>query len=154
MTGIQLEARQSEAASMQTKVIHSSEEPFYNVFGPLHQYLVNPADTGGAFAIMRATVPFGIGIPLHSHADPEVFFVLEGLMEVLQYDGSSSRWLSASPGDVICIPGHVKHAIRNSSSGPATLHGEDMQRLLALAAKYNYWIGSPQENEAISFPKV
>jgi hypothetical protein len=24
-----------------------------------------------------------------------------------------------------------------------------MQRLLALSAKYNYWIGSPEENEAV-----
>jgi quercetin dioxygenase-like cupin family protein len=162
---------------MQTKVIHSSTEPLFSVFGPLHQFLVDPADTSGAFGLMRAAVPSGIAIPLHSHADPEVFFVLEGFLEVLQYDDSSNHWLTASGGDVICIPGGVKHAIRNSTSAPVTVllattpniyeflrelgrpfnpeqkagppTHEDMQRLIALAARYNYWIGSPEENEAV-----
>lgn len=130
---------------------------------------------------MRATVPAGIGIPLHSHANPEVFFILEGLLEVWQYDGGSGRWLTATYGDVICIPGDVRHAIRNASSSTVTLllittpklyeffrelarpfHSEekaeapndrDMERLLALAARYNYWIGSAQENEVIGFTK-
>lgn len=142
---------------------------------------MDPADTSGAFALMRATVPAGIGIPLHSHADPEVFFILEGLLEVWQYDGGSGRWLTATYGDVICIPGDVRHAIRNASSSTVMLllittpklyeffrelarpfHSEekaeapndrDMQRLLALAARYNYWIGSAQENEVIGFSK-
>jgi quercetin dioxygenase-like cupin family protein len=162
---------------VQTKVVHSSAEPLFNVFGPLHQFLVDPADTSGAFGIMRAAVPSGVAIPLHSHADPEVFFVLEGVLEVLQYDGSSNDWLTASCGDVICIPGGVKHAIRNRSSAAVTVllattpniyeffrelgrpfnpeekagppTHEDMQRLLALVAKYGYWIGSPEENEAV-----
>jgi quercetin dioxygenase-like cupin family protein len=158
---------------MQTNVIHSTTEPLFSVFGPLHQFLVGPAETSGAFGLMRAAVPSGTAIPLHSHADPEVFFVLD----VLQYDGSSNHWLTASAGDVICIPGGAKHAIRNSSpasvtvllattpnlfeffrelgrpfheeqkAGPPT--PEDTQRLMALAGRYNYWIGSREENAAV-----
>jgi quercetin dioxygenase-like cupin family protein len=163
--------------SVQTKVIHSGTERLFNVFGPLHQFLVDPADTSGAFGLMRAAVPPGVAVPLHSHADPEVFFVLEGLLDVLQYDDSSNSWLTAGCGDIICIPGGVKHSIRNSSSAAVTvllattpnlyeflreLGGpfnpeqkagppthEDMQRLLALAAKYGYWIASPEENEVV-----
>jgi hypothetical protein len=83
---------------MQTKVIHSSVEPTFNVFGPLHQFLVDPSDTSGVFGLMQPVVPSGIAIPLHQ--------------------------------------------------APAPASQEDIQRLLALAAKYNYWIGSPEENEA------
>jgi quercetin dioxygenase-like cupin family protein len=163
--------------SAQTRLVNSSNEPWFNVFGPLHQYLVAPADVSGAFALMRAIIAPGIAIPLHSHADPEVFFILEGTLEFLQHDSDSSRWLTASSAEVICIPGGVKHALRNSSSAPVTvllattpnIYGffrelekpfhpdepagpptpEDMQHLLTLAAKYNYWIASPQENAAI-----
>jgi uncharacterized RmlC-like cupin family protein len=126
---------------------------------------------------MRAIIAPGVVIPLHSHADPEVFFVLEGILELLQYDGASSRWLTASSGEVICIPGDVKHALRNTSSTPVTalltttpniysffrelgkpFHPdqaaapptpEDMQSFLTLAAKHKYWLASPQENVAI-----
>jgi hypothetical protein len=37
-----------------------------------------------AFAFMNSIVPSGVTIPLHSHQDPEVFFVIDGTLEVLQ----------------------------------------------------------------------
>jgi hypothetical protein len=122
-------------------------------------------------------VPPWVAIPLHSHADPEVFYVIEGTIEFLQYDGDSSRWLTANSGDLICAPSNAKHALRNSSSASVTylvastpnaynflseleksFHPdpsagaptpEEMQLLLTLVAKYNYWVASPQENAAI-----
>jgi hypothetical protein len=36
-------------------------------------------------------------------------------------------------------------------TGPPT--EQDMKRLLALAEEYDYWIGSPQENEAIGLTR-
>jgi quercetin dioxygenase-like cupin family protein len=163
---------------IETTIIHSNDAMLFNVFGPLQQFLVAPSDTSGAFGIMRAIVPPSIAIPLHSHADPEVFFVLEGLLEVLRWSGEVSHWVTARPGDVICVPGGIKHGIRNNSTAPTVIllattpkiyeffrelgkpykpgepagppTEEDMRRLLGLAAKYQYWIGSPQENAAIS----
>jgi hypothetical protein len=76
---------------MQTQRIHSSGAPMFNVFGPLLEFLVTPAQTSGAFAVIRGIGPPGVAIPLHSHADPEVLFVLEGELEVVQDDGDSSR---------------------------------------------------------------
>jgi quercetin dioxygenase-like cupin family protein len=162
---------------MQTQLIGSSGAPLFDIFGPLLQFLVTPAQTSGSFALMRGVVAPGIAIPLHSHADPEVLFVLHGGLEVLQSGGDSGVWLAAKPGETICIPSNVKHALRNASAVPATVllittpnvcsffrelgkpfHSgqragqptpEDMHRLQALAAKYNYWMASPQENAAI-----
>src|ERR1700738_2824318 len=161
---------------MQTQLIGSTDAVLFNIFGPLLQFLVTPAQTSGAFALMRGIVPPEVAIPLHSHADPEVLVVLEGELEVLD-DGDSSRWLAAKPGETLCIPGGIKHALRNASAGPAVIlltttpniygffrelgkpfdpgqpatppTAEDMQRLRALAAKHNYWMASPQENAAI-----
>jgi quercetin dioxygenase-like cupin family protein len=160
-----------------TRLIHSGEEPLFTVFGPLHQFLVQPADTSGAFALMRIVVPPGVAIPLHSHADPEVFFIVEGRLDVFAYNGGPGDWMIAVSGDVISIPSNVKHAIRNSSPSPTALllattpaiHAffeelavpfdpewpggpptrDGMQHLQTLAAKYGYWIAAPQEIEAI-----
>src|SRR5260370_37847819 len=95
--------------SAQTRLVNSSNEPWFNVFGPLHQYLVAPADVSGAFARMRAIIAPGIAIPLHSHADPEVFFILESTLEFLQQDTASSRVPSASSAAVNCIRGGITH---------------------------------------------
>ena len=98
-------------------------------------------------------------------------------MEFFQDEGDSGRWMKAEPGDMVCIPGEVKHALRNRSKSPVVLSlittpgiydffrelgkphesGEasgpptprDMERLQALADKYNYWIASPEENAEI-----
>ena len=67
---------------MQTQLIRSSGAPMFNVFGPLLELLVTPAQTSGAFAVIRGIVPPGVAISLHSHADPEVLFVLEGELNV------------------------------------------------------------------------
>jgi quercetin dioxygenase-like cupin family protein len=162
---------------LQTQLIHSSSEPFFNILGPLTQFLVEPANASGAFGVLRSIVPPGVVIPLHSHADPEVLVIHEGALEFLQYDGNSSRWLTAQPSQIICIPGGVKHALRNSSPKPTTVllittpniygffrqlgepveHGqspapptaEDLQRLAALSAQHNYWLASREENAAI-----
>ena len=98
-------------------------------------------------------------------------------MQFVQYEDHLSRWVAASPGEIISIPGGVKHALRNSSQSPVTLFllttpniyrffrelarpihpeqrvtpptAEDKQRMLALSAKYSYWIASAEENAAI-----
>ena len=159
------------------RTINPSSEPFFNIMGPVVQFLLDPADASGAFGLIRGIVPPGVAVPLHSHADPEAMYVLNGSLEFLQYSEHSSRWLMAQSDEIICIPGEVKHALGNSSSKPATVllattpniyeffrelaspfepdrpvgppTPEDMQRLLTLSAKHNYWIASPEENAAI-----
>jgi hypothetical protein len=102
--------------------------------------------------------------------------VLEGALEVYQESGAQQGWWTLRPGNVLAIPGDVKHALRNTSSSPATTvlvtpdqlykffreiakplgalpaappSPEQMQHLLVAAAKYSYWMGSPEENAAI-----
>src|ERR1700719_4154957 len=122
---------------------------------------------------MRGTVPSGVVIPLHSHADPEIFYVLNGSLEVFQAEG----WQTVNAGEVVSIPGNVRHALRNTSPSPLTsiivsrqkLYSffrelarpfdpntppapptpEEMQRLFSVAEKYEYWLASPEENAAI-----
>jgi quercetin dioxygenase-like cupin family protein len=149
----------------------------FNTFGVLLNFLVTPAETGHEVSLFKGILPPGVVIPLHSHAEPEVFYVLEGSLEVYRESGQPQGWSTAQPGGVLAIPGNVKHALRNSSSIPTTVllvtqdelynffrsiakpleagqmpappSPEDMQELFVAAAKYHYWMGSPEENATI-----
>jgi len=154
-----------------------AEEQTFIVLGVLLQFLSTPEQINDQITLMRATVPSGFVIPLHSHADPEIFYVLNGSLEVFQAEGPSAGWQTANAGEVVSIPGNVRHALRNTSSSPITsitvtkqeLYSffrelaqpfdtnrppapptpEEMQQLFSVAVKYEYWLGSPDENAAI-----
>ena len=153
----------------------SSSEAF-DVFGVLIQFLVSPEQTGGEITLYRGTLTPGIVVPLHSHPEPEVFYVRQGVLEVYQESGAQQGWSKTMAGNAIAIPPNMKHALRNLSGKSTTtlavaqdqLYGffreiskpftgqagmppspEQMQHLFAIAAKYSYWMGSPEENAAI-----
>ena len=154
-----------------------SMDQTFNTFGVLLNFLVTPNETGHEVSLFKGTLPPGVVIPLHSHAEPEVFYVLEGSLEVYRESGQPQGWSTAQPGGVLAIPGNVKHALRNTSSTATTVllvtqeelynffrsiakpfepgqmlappSPEDMQQLFVAAAKYHYWMGSPEENATI-----
>ena len=45
----------------------------FNMFGVLLNFLVTPSETGHQISLFKGTLPPGVVIPLHSHAEPEVF---------------------------------------------------------------------------------
>ena len=110
--------------------------------------------------VMRGTIPAGGVVPLHSHADPETFIMIAG--EIEGYVGD--EWQRVVAGDVLHVPGHVRHAWRNRSRGPANMFlvstgtigrffrdiaGRDPDEFLAIADRYGYWNATPEENAAI-----
>ena len=149
------------------------EEQTFIVLGVLLQFLSTPEQVNDQISVMRGTVPSGVVIPLHSHADPEIFYVLNGSLEVFQAEG----WQTVTAGEVVSIPGNVRHAVRNTSPSPITLitvskqelysffrelarpfdpnrppappTPEEMQQLFNVAEKYEYWLASRDENAAI-----
>jgi len=164
----------SFAAETQEHV--APRKPKFDIFGVQLQFLIAPERASGLISLYRGTLPPSIVVPLHSHPEPEVFYVLEGDLEVYQESGTQKGWSIFRVGDALAIPGDVKHALRNTSSSPATtvlvtpdqLYGffreiakpldgrsaaapssEQLQHLFVAAAKYSYWMGSPEENAAI-----
>jgi hypothetical protein len=99
--------------------------------------------------------------------------VLNGSLEVFQAEG----WQTVTAGEVVSIPGNVRHVLRNTSPSPITsivvskqeLYSffgelarpfdpnrppapptpEEMQQLFSMAEKYKYWLASREENAAI-----
>ncbi len=156
-------------------------DQMFDVFSVQLQFLVAPEETGNQTSLYKGILPSGVVIPLHSHPDSEVFYVLEGTLEIYQENSAYKGWHSVLAGNAIAVAPGVKHALRNTSSAPskvvaATEHGlyeffreiakpaqqgsvtppspEDMQQLFAVAAKYSYWMGSPEENAAIGIKLV
>ena len=99
----------------------STVDQTFNMFGVLLNFLVTPNETGDEISLFKGTLPPGVVIPLHSHAEPEVFYVLEGSLEVYREGDQSQGWSATQPGGVLAIPGKVKHALRNTSSTPTTV---------------------------------
>jgi quercetin dioxygenase-like cupin family protein len=166
-------------ATSETKTSTSkgAEQQTFIVLGVLLQFLSTPEQINDQISVMRATVPPGVVIPLHSHADPEIFYVLNGSLEVFQAEGPSEGWQTVTAEEVVSIPGNVRHALRNTSPSPITAitvskqelcsffrelarpfdpnsppappTPEEMQHLFSVAQKYEYWLASPDENAAI-----
>src|ERR687892_189867 len=55
------------------------------LFGPTIEFLTSPHDTQSDFCVLKGTLPPGISVPLHSHADTEDFFVISGEIEGLRH---------------------------------------------------------------------
>jgi quercetin dioxygenase-like cupin family protein len=111
----------------------------------------------GAPCVMRGTIPAGGVVPLHSHADPETFYVVEGAAERYRDEG----WAPVGARDVAHIPGDEKHAWRTLTGAvmlivsTATIGrffrevARSPDEFLAISARYGYWNATPEENAAI-----
>jgi quercetin dioxygenase-like cupin family protein len=86
-----------------------------DVLGPTVQLLTPPAADDDSPCVMRGTIPPGVVIPLHSHADPETFFVLSGEVEGLTVSDAEVAWVRIRPGDIFHVPGGARHAFRNQT---------------------------------------
>ena len=147
--------------------------------GNVIEFLATPDEARAEICLIRATVPPGAVVPLHSHSasDVELFYVLEGSVESFRSKDGTQGWTTVGVGDAVTIPGNTKHAWRNTSGFPATVivvttakmyaffreltkpfdpdqlasppTREDIQQIFDVAARYGYWMGSPEENAAI-----
>jgi quercetin dioxygenase-like cupin family protein len=135
---------------------------------PGNQYLTEVTDGDGDYCVMLCTLPRGVVVPMHSHADRETFYVMSGNPDVFRGD----HWETLSAGDVIDAQDGIRHAWRNSSGAAASMlcvttmrlarflrdvavdDGSadplaGAQRFLKLVQEYGYWLASPEQNAAI-----
>jgi quercetin dioxygenase-like cupin family protein len=84
---------------------------------PGNRYLTEMTDGDGDYCVMLCTLPRGVVVPMHSHADRETFYVVSGNPDVFRGD----RWEMLKPGDVIDAQDGIGHAWRNSSAGAASM---------------------------------
>lgn len=162
-----------------TQVVKFHDIEAVNVLGPVIEFLTPPS--AGTPCTMRGTIPAGVVIPLHSHADPETYVVESGAAEALRDSERGYEWVSLRAGDVLHVPGNAKHAFRNTTDAPAIMlvistakigrffreigtpvgapppsAAAVLQRFLETAARYGYWNATPEENArvGIALPAV
>jgi quercetin dioxygenase-like cupin family protein len=158
-------------------ISHDRYGSILEVLGPTVEFLTPPPEPSDEYCVMRGTIPPGVVVPLHSHPDPESFFVLSGSAQTLLERNNRLEWVDVKAGDFIHIAGGAKHAHRNVSNEPvvelitttptlgrffeelgkprtaggptAEPTSDDFQKFVRISAKYRYWLGSPAENAAV-----
>jgi quercetin dioxygenase-like cupin family protein len=125
------------------------------------------------FCVMRAVIPPGVVVPLHSHGDFEDFYILAGGHQVLVEGRGGLEWRDAHAGDYVRVPGDVPHAHRNVSAEPAVdlvittarmgrffrevgrpvdsppPTPNEVARFIEVARRYGYRLATPDENAAV-----
>ena len=84
-------------------------------------------DTGYAFSICEQTLAPGEGVPLHSHAAPEAFYVLSGAADFFRVVEGDEDWIHCEAGGLIILPSNALHAFYNRTSEPCRLLGVSTQ---------------------------
>ena len=158
-----------------TKVVRDGQRTVLDLLDGAKMEPLSPS-IEDAYCVMKGTIPSGVSVPLHSHADAESFYVLSGEAQALVETEVGLQWQTLRPGDFIHIPGGTKHAWRNVSGEPMaalitcttklgralremgqlTSEGgkriptpADVQRLIEISERYGYWLGSREENAAV-----
>ena len=123
--------------------------------------------------LLRGTIHPGRFVPLHSHADPECLFVIDGALEVYRADRG---WTEACAEEAVNVAAGLRHAVRNTGGVPSyvlTVTTVRMARFLAAigapatgpephplrleefaafsrrGGEHGLWIASRDENTAI-----
>jgi quercetin dioxygenase-like cupin family protein len=130
-----------------------------DVLGPTVSFLTPDEGADEAPALMLGSIPPGVVVPLHTHADTETFLALSGTLSAFAGD----RWVPVGPGDIWHVPGNVPHAFRNEGDAPAVMYVVSTNKIarffreiaaapeaiMAISERYGYWNASPEENAAI-----
>jgi quercetin dioxygenase-like cupin family protein len=157
-----------------TRLVPPGTHCVLDIFGPTVEFLTSPAGSDGDYCVMIGTIPPGVSVPLHSHPDPESFYLLSGAVRALSQRDDHFEWLNVKPGEFVHEPSGVKHAFlgepavplitttsklgrfvqeigRPVTPGtfPAPPTSDDLQRLMRVSAKYDHWVGSPAENAVV-----
>jgi quercetin dioxygenase-like cupin family protein len=105
-----------------TQLVREGSYGVLDVLGPTVEFLTAPSEKDAEFCVMRGTIPPGVSVPLHSHADFETFFLLSGTVQVisekLEQPEDPLEWITVETGQFIQVPGGAKHAFRNATTKP------------------------------------
>jgi quercetin dioxygenase-like cupin family protein len=152
-----------------SEIVRAGRGNVYGLGGPIVESL-GPFGGDDAYRVMRGTLLPGTQVSLHSHPDPESFFVVSGEAEILIETATGLEWRPIRRGDFAHIPPGAKHAWRNPHAVPSEAvvamtprlsrflcelgelyknEGFVPEKFRELERQYGYWSGSPEENAAV-----
>lgn len=129
--------------------VHADDDGLERVHlaGDTYTYLVTGGDSYGQFCLIDMHVPPSGGPKPHRHQFDELFYMLEGELE-LTFRGET-RIVKA--GETVNVPGNAPHAFVNASDQPAR-----MLCLCAPAGQEEFFreMGTPAATRTEPAPKV
>ena len=155
----------SKTDRVSKSVVYSSQSKHLR---PSNRYLTSLCLPVDDYCLLIAEIPAGAIVPLYSHSDRESFYILAGEMS-LHHGGA---WRVLKQGEFVDVLSNKRHAWRNASGSSASLlvvttvrMGAFLQQVATAAntqagptqrdqffkliQEHGYWLGSPEENEAI-----
>ena len=143
-----------------------------NVVGIGLTFLEELGEGDGAVALIRAVFQPGTVIPLHSHPDSELFYVLEGALDLYRDEGG---WVRLGPSEICRVSPDKRHAVRIGFGKPVVAlavttgrllrffraitrpagapHGPpitgEIVRMVAISEGFGHWYAAPNVNAAI-----
>jgi hypothetical protein len=88
----------SDIAEPIARLVDQGRVRGFDVMGPTVECLTPPRT--GEPCVMRGTIPPGVSVPLHAHADPETFLMIAGEIEGLSCSQKEFEWVPIDAGDV------------------------------------------------------
>lgn len=150
------------------QVVRAGHGIVFDLGGPVIESL-RGSNEEDAYCVMKGTLRPGASVLLHSHDDPESFYVLCGEAEVLIETVGGLAWHPVRRGDFADIPAGMKHAWRNPHNVPFEVvasmtpklgrflrelgeliknEGVKPERIRELEQHYGYWSRTAEENAA------
>jgi quercetin dioxygenase-like cupin family protein len=99
----------------------------FDIAGAHLTWKAKGVDTGYAFSICEQTLAPGEGVPLHSHASAEAFYVLAGAADFFRLVNGKQDWVRCETGGLMILPPNSFHAFYNKTSEPCHLLGISTQ---------------------------
>ena len=153
------------------RIGEQSHGPVLELLGPTVEFLT-PPDRHAGFCVMRGVIPPGRIVPLHSHDDIEAVCVISGSKQALTRGEAGLEWRRLEAGDYVHLESGAPHAWRNDTtepvvdllvttsrigrffqevgrprgSTPRRPLADELARFAAVAAKYGFWLATPEEN--------
>lgn len=98
-----------------------AEPVTFDVFGVGIQFLADLGSGEDGISLMRGQFPPHVVVPLHSHMDRELLYVLEGTLDVSLGPVGEATWRSVEPGGFADVAEGVPHALRNGGDRPVDI---------------------------------
>jgi quercetin dioxygenase-like cupin family protein len=93
----------------------------FDVAGARFTWKVKGDKTAYAFSVYEQTLNPGEGVPPHSRAYAEVFYLLEGVVDFLRIIDGKEDWVRCESGATLIVPPNALHAFFNKNSAPSRL---------------------------------
>jgi quercetin dioxygenase-like cupin family protein len=132
-------------AELAPLLTNRNKENSYWYIGHLMSLLVKSNQTGGRYALLRATERRGLEPPPHTHTrEDETFLILGG--EVVYTVGDQT--FEAKEGDVMLLPRNIQHSFKIQSEKLETL------MLLTPGGFENYFVEMSLPAEKLTLPPL